>query len=306
MIFEKRLDAIGRRDIKQFLRGVARRRSPATVEAVHGVISGIFNEAIDEELVTANPSAGILKTVLPPKNQRHLKAPDPFTLKERDRFLARAVTVATPAEVMILKVMAFAGLRLGEALALRDRHFNREERNYFVAEGYKNYRFGRPKAGKNRLVDLPDFMVAELDQYVRWQRKEALKTGRGGVVDLMFPDPGEKYRWPYSQRKIQTLMKRVCKVAKLRIRNPHDLRHTYASILLMAHESPGYVQKQLGHSSISITMDIYCHWIPGEGRKNLETALLGPAAAGASCTTIAPNRTKKKSDLSKSLKSLSL
>jgi len=101
----------------------------------------------------------------------------------------------------------------------------------------------------------------------------------------------EGYRWPFSQRKIQTLMKRVCKAANLRIRNPHDLRHTYASILLMAHESPGYVQKQLGHSSISVTMDIYCHWIPGQGRKNLETALMGPAAPSAICTTIAHNRT---------------
>jgi len=101
----------------------------------------------------------------------------------------------------------------------------------------------------------------------------------------------EGYRWPFSQRKIQTLMKRVCKAANLRIRNPHDLRHTYASILLMAHESPGYVQKQLGHSSISVTMDIYCHWIPGQGRKNLETALMGPAAPSAICTKIAHNRT---------------
>ena len=63
----------------------------------------------------------------------------------------------------------------------------------------------------------------------------------------------------------------------------HDLRHTYATLLLMAHQSPGYVQQQLGHSSISITMDIYCHWIPGEGRCGLEDALLGPE-------NLAPNR----------------
>ena len=63
----------------------------------------------------------------------------------------------------------------------------------------------------------------------------------------------------------------------LAIRNPHDLRHTYATLLLMAHQSPGYVQKQLGHSSIGITMDIYCHWIPGEGRRGLEEALGGGA-----------------------------
>ena len=37
----------------------------------------------------------------------------------------------------------------------------------------------------------------------------------------------------------------------------------------------------MGHSSISITLDIYCHWIPGEGRKNLEKSLLD---GGKSCT----------------------
>ena len=63
-------------------------------------------------------------------------------------------------------------------------------------------------------------------------------------------------------------------------------RYTYATIMLMAHQSPGYVQKQLGHSSISITMDIYCHWIPGEGRLGLEKALLGDGF-------VVPNRVRK-------------
>ena len=44
-------------------------------------------------------------------------------------------------------------------------------------------------------------------------------------------------------------------IKRITIRNLHDLRYTYATLLLMAHQSPGYVQKQLGHSSIFITMD---------------------------------------------------
>jgi len=43
----------------------------------------------------------------------------------------------------------------------------------------------------------------------------------------------------------------------------HDLRHTYASLLLQQGESPQYVQSQLGHSSIQVTVDIYGHLIPG-------------------------------------------
>ncbi len=72
---------------------------------------------------------------------------------------------------------------------------------------------------------------------------------------------------------IQRAMQRACNTARLRVRNPHDLRHTYATMLLMDHYSPAYVQKQLGHSSISITVDIYGHWIPGEGKMDLTKTL---------------------------------
>ena len=124
-------------------------------------------------------------------------------------------------------------------------------RTYFVCQS-----FNRPKHGKRRLIDLPDFLVDELETYIGHLKKERLRTGSGGKINLLFIDPAEKRPLPYSQRKIQYLMKKASKAAGLRIRNPHDLRHTYATLVLMSHMSPGYVQKQLGHSSISITMDI--------------------------------------------------
>ena len=39
----------------------------------------------------------------------------------------------------------------------------------------------------------------------------------------------------------------------------HNLRHTYASLLIAQREHPKYIQSQLGHSSINVTMDIYGH-----------------------------------------------
>lgn len=94
------------------------------------------------------------------------------------------------------------------------------------------------------------------------------KMGKGKVrfsARYLFPE--------VSQRMIQRAMERACREARRRRRHPHDLRHTYATILLMAHISPAYVQKLLGHHSISMTVDIYGHWIPGEGRENLEKVL---------------------------------
>ena len=124
-------------------------------------------------------------------------------------------------------------------------------------------------------MDLPDFLVAELETYLVQLRKDSFRAGGAGRVELLFADPAERGVWPFSQRKVQTLVKRVCRAARLRSRNPHDLRHNYATLLLMAHQSPAYVQKQLGHSSIAITIDVYGHWVAGEGRQGLEEALAG-------------------------------
>jgi len=43
---------------------------------------------------------------------------------------------------------------------------------------------------------------------------------------------------------------------------PHSLRHTFASQLLQQGESPAYVQRQLGHASIKLTVDTYGKWLP--------------------------------------------
>ncbi len=58
----------------------------------------------------------------------------------------------------------------------------------------------------------------------------------------------------------------LLKRAGLRYRKPHTLRHTFASMLIQAGESLAYVKEQLGHSSISITVDTYGHLIPGTNK----------------------------------------
>jgi integrase-like protein len=58
-------------------------------------------------------------------------------------------------------------------------------------------------------------------------------------------------------------MRRVLKVAGLPEHfTPHCLRHTYASLMLQQGESLQYVQRQLGHSSITLTVDTYGKWLP--------------------------------------------
>ena len=58
----------------------------------------------------------------------------------------------------------------------------------------------------------------------------------------------------------------------------HDLRHTYATTRLLRGHDIGDVSYQLGHSSISITYDIYTHWIPGKFKNQVDDLDLQPNA----------------------------
>jgi hypothetical protein len=58
--------------------------------------------------------------------------------------------------------------------------------------------------------------------------------------------------------------------AKLRKVRFHDLRHTFASLLLQNGESPVYVKEQMGHSSIQVTVDLYGHLIPGGNKQAVD------------------------------------
>ncbi len=223
---------------------------------------------LSEQYTEVNPAHGLLKRILPSKKKRVRSEPDPFNRQDLEAFLLAAWAKLPGPYPLILEVMAMAGLRLGEALAMSGDNLDSRNCQYNVTETTRAGRFGPPKSGK-RLIDLDEALVGKLEVHIKKMRKEGMAEGKL---------PG-RYLFPgITQRMIQRAMQRACKAARLRVRNPHDLRHTYATMLLMDHYSPAYVQKQLGHSSISITVDIYGHWIPGEGKMDLTRTLRGPKA----------------------------
>jgi integrase len=262
------LEQVDKAQVKKLLADLLQIRSPKTVEVTHAVISGIFTEANELGYTQSNPAHRLLKRVLPAKRKRVLNEPDPLNRQDLESFIEAAWAKLPMPYPLVLEAMAMAGLRLGEALAMSVENLDSRNCQYNVTETTRAGRFGPPKSGK-RLIDLDDTLVGKLEVHIKKMRKEALA---GGTLMRGYLFPG------ITQRMIQRAMQRACKAARLRVRNPHDLRHTYATMLLMDHYSPAYVQKQLGHSSISITVDIYGHWIPGEGKMDLTRTLRGPKA----------------------------
>ena len=89
--------------------------------------------------------------------------------------------------------------------------------------------------------------------------------------------------------KRQQVFCKLLDQTKLRRVRIYDLRHTFATRLLMNGESPAYVKEQMGHSSIQVTVDLYCHWIPGSNRQavdRLDEAMDFQRGEGESATTV--------------------
>ena len=270
-----RMEQVDRNRVKRLLVDLLKIRSANTVEVVHAVISGIFSEAIDLGYTEINPAYGLLKKILPPKNRRNLTEPDPFNREDLGEFLESAWAKLPEPFPLILEVMAMSGMRLGEALAMCWENLDSRNCQYNVAETIRQGRFGPPKSGK-RHIDLDETLVGKLDTHIKKLRKDCMAAGV--LPHYLFPG--------ITQRMVQVAVRRACMAARLRTRSPHDLRHAYATLLLMDHYSPAYVQKQLGHHSISMTVDIYGHWIPGEGKKDLNKTLRGPKAHPGQTLTV--------------------
>jgi integrase len=73
----------------------------------------------------------------------------------------------------------------------------------------------------------------------------------------------------------------LLEAAKLRRIRFHDLRHTFASLLLQQGESPQYVKEQMGHHSIQVTVDIYGHLILGSNKQAVDRLDDMPATVAA-------------------------
>lgn len=66
----------------------------------------------------------------------------------------------------------------------------------------------------------------------------------------------------------------------------HDLRHTWATLALQAGVHPKVVSEQLGHATVSITLNVYSHVLPGMSESAVEHVAALVSAAGDQMVSI--------------------
>jgi integrase len=247
--------------IKEWL-AAARARGYArdSVRLMHGTLRAMLNAAIDDGVIVANPADKLgrqLKLALAAAHrQEEIKA---MTREQLAVFLATAQRTE-PRLYPLLLTLARAGVRAGEGLALQWDDVDFSGREIRVARGFSRGRLETPKSGVGRTVDMSQQLARALHRLQIERKAETLRQGWPRVPAWVFCT---QEGTPYDLGFVQRVFKRVVKAAKLLPHfTPHCLRHTYASLLLQQSVSPVYVQRQLGHASIKLTVDTYGKWLP--------------------------------------------
>jgi len=198
------------------------------------LLGAILQQALEGGRIGANPQRMVRKA-------RRLKKPEVRPLAPSKIEAMRAAS--SPRDRTLIGVLAYAGLRPGEALALRWRHV--QDRTIVVDAS---------KTGERRSVRLLGSLATELAE---WR----MASGRPADAALVFPSrEGEVWSKHAYQSWRRRSFGRACKAADIEQATPYTLRHSFCSLLLAEGRSVIYVARQLGHSA-RLTLGTYGHVI---------------------------------------------
>lgn len=221
-------------------------RKNSTVNKYMKFLGSIFNFMIDSDVPVRNPLARI-KALKETKNDK-IRALSTIEVQA----LLKKTKIVYPDFYPLLFTAIFTGMRQGELMALTWDSINWITKKITIDKNYTHGKLGTPKTGKIRIIDMSDELAKVLKEW-----RIACPKGENNLV---FPNNEGNYQSAENmlKRRFLTSLNRAG-IDKIRF---HDLRHTYASLLLANGAPMKYVQYQLGHSSITMTMDLYTHLLP--------------------------------------------
>ena len=251
--------------IKAKAKAEDRQLTPEERAEIHGAIG----------IATINKTLTTLGTILKYAVKAKLLDSNPISLVERPKLEAQEysedkekVQFFTPEQIhpfldkanpglyrTLFTTAIMTGMRQEELLALRWGDIDWVTGQMLVrrtlSRNNGEWKFYDPKNKTSRRnIDVDPSLLLEL-------KKWRLKLGKSELDDLVFPSPsgGPMHRSTlYKQGYLPAI--RRSGVRRIRF---HDLRHTYASLLIDQGEHRKYILVQMGHSSINVTMDVYGH-----------------------------------------------
>lgn len=281
------LDEITVEDVDRFRRAkVAEGRLNATsINKCLGTLAAILEVAVEYGHIARNPARG---------KRRRLPALKPrLTYLDSVQAISALLDAAgtldrerrsAPYRRPLLATLTLAGVRIGEALALRWGEVD-------LARGVLRVRGTKTDAAE-RTVDLLPLLRDELSAWAAAQldrNPEALvfatATGRRqGATNIR-----RRVMAPAVERANERLRKAAAPPLPEGL-TPHSLRRTFASILVALGEDPAYVMAQMGHADPKLTLSVYAREMR---RKDGERERLRGLVAGAESAAVADSMRHK-------------
>lgn len=153
----------------------------------------------------------------------------------------------------LLFTAIFTGMRRGELLGLTWDRINWTSRQIHVLKNLYAGKLAQPKTpAAIRKINMPDELVKVLKE---WKLKCPISD-----MNLVFPNSNGQPMDADNmvKRRFEPVLRKAG-IDKIRF---HDLRHTFVSMLIAKNIPVKYIQKQVGHTSIQVTMDRYGHLLP--------------------------------------------
>ncbi len=221
--------------------------SPATARAAFAVLRLTFTAAVESGAVGRNPATLVKPPKAPTREMRFLTADD----------VARIVDAIGPEYRALVLILAYSGIRVGEAIALRIDNLDLLRNRVVIVESAGEVKgemlVGPTKTGTNRSITLPTFVSEELAAHLA-----AYPSIEGRVFSNSRGD------WLRQSNFIRRVWYPAVIEAKIAEPLPrvHDLRHTSVAMAVEAGAHPKTIQARLGHASITVTLDRYGHRFP--------------------------------------------
>lgn len=243
---------------------------PVAIRRSLDLLGSVLQRAVEDELIVRNPARLVRRAPRP--RRAEVRPLAPTTIEAMRTYLLSEGSEQPRRDATLVSVLGYAGLRPGEALALR---WGDVRENTLLVQ--RSVSYGEEKATKTnayRTVRLLDPLRRDL---VEWR----LASGRPDDDALVFPAAGGE---TWSQAAYQSWRRRAfaraltaAGVAKAR---PYDLRHSFASLLLHEGRSVIYVARQLGHDA-RLTLTVYGHVVEElDGTPQIDaTSAIGAARA---------------------------
>ena len=245
-------------------------------DSIHALNKRILQYGVTMQAIPSNPA----RDVVLPRNTQKAKRQKVkhFDNEELKKFLAYLDNLDLNKfrycyENTLYKFLLATGCRINEALALSWSDIDLDNAVVHITKtlNYKQETNSPKSKASYRDLDIDQATVTMLKVYKVRQIQEAWKIGK--TESVVFSDFIHEYP---NNRTLQTRLRTHFKRANVTNIGFHGFRHTHASLLLNSGIPYKELQHRLGHSTLSMTMDIYSHLSKESAKKAVsfyETAL---------------------------------